>query len=249
MKQLSLLLPLFLLLPVAVSITEYYPGDYGYFIISLTDVWGNPVSGNCTAYIYFPNGTLYVSGSMSSVVAGTYRIGFDVPNVTGVYQEVAVCDIGVRNISEYGAFKVSDISPRLQELIDELNQSVQYLYDAINNMSSEVIVNVTGNISSTIPYDVWEKYVQLYPYLKDVEKVSNHNFCKDNETLVHNITYRYCMPSGCGEVWYLQEEPCEYGCNPELNSCNPPPYKRYMFGSAILLALLGVVYVLGMRWT
>ncbi len=61
---------------------------------------------------------------------------------------------------------------------------------------------------------------------------SNHNFCYDNETLAHNITYEYCIEDTCKEYSYLRFEKCNYGCSSHM--CNPNPIIR-------ILIFLGVI--------
>jgi len=240
-----------LLLPLALSVT-YIPNEEGQFVITVTDIFGNPVPvSTCYATIFYPNKTVFLNQTMTPTGYGTFYVNFTVPRVYGIYEERAVCyvttNLGVRRLSRYSAFKVSTIDSVLHDFETRLNQTLSNLQDYLGNISINATVNATVNLTSQlteVPDDVWERYVQLLPYLNKIEKLSNHNYCKDNITLVHNITYYYELPDGRnGTVSYLQEEKCEWGCNPELAKCNPNPLIRYGIGIGLIVALSFIIWI------
>jgi len=251
MKLAYLLLFLIFLIPQSLAI-DFNVGEEAKLLITVTDVFGNPVGNyNCSAVCYYPNNTLFFNVTMNKTGA-IYWVEFTAPSRTGVYPCMFSClnavSLGSKRLAKYSYFRVINYTANLQALEQRLNQTINQLQEKINNISLQIIANVTANVTgnlSTIPDDVWERYVQYYPYLKDVKKLSNHNFCSpDNTTLIHNITYSYCLPNGrCGNVSYLQYEPCEYGCNPELKECNPAPVSLNLLGFGVIILLSFLIYI------
>lgn len=66
----------------------------------------------------------------------------------------------------------------------------------------------------------------------------NQNYCLDNDTLVHNITYTINETDGQFE----SSEHCVYGCNSESLKCNPEPFKVNLM---IIAGVIGFLIVLG----
>jgi len=67
--------------------------------------------------------------------------------------------------------------------------------------------------------------------------------CLSNSTLFHNYTFR----SSEGLDYVYSYEWCEYGCDPETNTCNP---SSFMSNTYLILFVLGVVIlvIVGTRW-
>ena len=63
---------------------------------------------------------------------------------------------------------------------------------------------------------------------------SNHNVCIDDKTLLHNITYEYCVGVDCKEHSYYREEECKYGC--VYDRCSPNPIFNWIV--FILVAII-----------
>jgi len=68
----------------------------------------------------------------------------------------------------------------------------------------------------------------------------NQNYCLDNVTLVHNITYTINETVG----QYDRLEYCNYGCNNESLKCNPEPFEVNLYiigGIFAFIILLGII--------
>jgi parallel beta-helix repeat protein len=69
--------------------------------------------------------------------------------------------------------------------------------------------------------------------------LKNKNYCLDNQTLAHNVTY-ITDNTTRNFVW---TEFCNYGCNNETLECNPEPYKVNLF---LLIGILGFFIFIGL---
>jgi len=94
-----------------VSGTEYQIGERGSTIISVTDVFGNPVSADwCNVTIYYPDKTVFVDNQPMTQggASGSWYYEFTVPNQLGNYEQYVVCQVttitGKRQISARKAF-------------------------------------------------------------------------------------------------------------------------------------------------
>lgn len=75
---------------------------------------------------------------------------------------------------------------------------------------------------------------------------ATEQYCKDNETLVKNITFTFCSNGKCTEYIKTEEFKCEYGCDLERNRCIPSPAMRY----AIIIAIIFLIIIafFAIRW-
>jgi len=263
MRRLLLFLPLFFIISSALAVTEYLPGEEGQFIIRVQDVYGNAKNATCYATILYPDKTIFLNQTMSQTPFGSFYVTFTVPNVTGIYETYAICDVQVcvlpyicytRHMIRSGSFKVSPLLTQLTEIENRLNQTAYYLENLLENATVEIVynatLNITGNITEALTYvpdEVWKRYLELYPYIKEVQQQVDPQICVDNETLMIYTNYTFCIGDDCRVVDYKTYQHCDYGCDPVLNRCVPPPFQRYGLYVVIILGLLfvsGVAY----RW-
>jgi hypothetical protein len=118
--------------------------------------------------------------------------------------------------------------------------------------SSEMHVSLSESLVDTIGDNIIFKILQNARILNDrVVNFHNTEFCIDNETLRHNVTYDYCVGNTCKLMKDIMDEKCMYGCDLERNLCTPDPLTRNAvpFGigigiivfALILLRLLRVI--------
>jgi hypothetical protein len=69
----------------------------------------------------------------------------------------------------------------------------------------------------------------------------NSQYCIDNSTLLHNITYDYCTGGSCKLMKDLMYEPCQYGCDYQLSVCKNPPYTYALWGFGGIVGFLAVI--------
>jgi len=263
MKKIALILPLFLFIPTVLAVVEYFPGENGQFIVRVEDVYGTPKNATCYVTILYPDKTIFLNQTMSQTQFGSFYVTFVVPNVSGVYEAHAFCNVKVcilpyvcytRRLIKSGSFKVSPLLTRLEELENRLNSTAHYLEQLLQNATLEIVynatVNITGNITNALTYvpdEVWKRYLELYPYIKEVTKTVDPSICVDNNTLLTYVNYTFCIGGDCRVVNYETYQHCDYGCDPALNRCIPPPHERYGLYVLLILGLiiLGGIYY---RW-
>lgn len=161
---------------------------------------------------------------------------------------------------------VQGVNQTLYWKIDAVNQTVMFkLYsvqsdiadvmNAINNLnatmwiinSSIVIpteVNLTNASLSMVSDDVIYKMLQNARILNDrVVNFHNHEYCIDNMTLQHNVTYDYCIGEGnCKVMKDIMNEACSYGCDYDNNQCKASPLVSFIVLVAII-AIIGIAIV------
>lgn len=72
----------------------------------------------------------------------------------------------------------------------------------------------------------------------------NHQYCIDNETLQHNVTYEYCVGNSCHLLVDIMNEKCNYGCDFVTNECSPNPTWNSIIYIIIFLAFIVIIYIL-----
>jgi hypothetical protein len=96
--------------------------------------------------------------------------------------------------------------------------------------AGEMHVSTTGLTNETINEitdDVIIKMLQNARILNQrVVNFHNQQYCIDNSTLRHNITYDYCVGNNCKVMKDIMDEICQYDCNYQLSVCNKPPYQN-----------------------
>jgi hypothetical protein len=93
------------------------------------------------------------------------------------------------------------------------------------------------------------KMLQNARILNDrVVNFHNSQYCIDNSTLLHNITYDYCVGGSCKLMSDLMREPCQYGCDYQLSECKKPPYSYALWGfGGVAGFLVLIAFVLKMQ--
>jgi len=72
-------------------------------------------------------------------------------------------------------------------------------------------------------------------------------WCSSNYTLSKRVYRQVCIGGICDNVTRARFDYCDYGCNPNLNECNPNPLLRYLI-VIIVVAIVGVILTKAMRW-
>ena len=72
----------------------------------------------------------------------------------------------------------------------------------------------------------------------------NDNLCVSNTTLMHNITYEYCIGNKCETLKDIMYEECNYGCDYVTNECSPNPfYKAILYFVIFIIFVIILIYV------
>lgn len=153
--------------------------------------------------------------------------------------------VGVCNASLYCSYNLSSDLFKISETqsyslvatggkvkVSWISLKVNYTYNnPLSIIRGQDEIHVSNN--KIISYDIIDELLANKDILEQRFK-SNHNFCV-NDTLVHNITYEYCISGNCKEHSYLREEKCPYGCS--YDRCNPNPAIRILLFIAIAIIL------------
>lgn len=232
--------------------------------------------GTCNMTVWYPNktiwlnkvGLIYLSGSN-----GLYYKHITVPDVEGVYETDIKCvRKGVRtysastfhvapwanqiynltNIVETGFVdiqsKIEDHNFTMYDFLKAHNQSIwsklyriqdeiAILGQNVTNISIEILANMT-----TLPKDV-------YFYFDKVEEklIFNHDYClNDNVTLRKELMIEKCYDGDCWNMTRNEDKVCPFGCDPEMNKCNPQPYMRWLIIIGIVIGI--IILVIFINW-
>jgi len=105
-----------------VSGTEYQIGERGSTIVSVTNVFGDPISVDwCNETIYYPNKTVFVDNQPMTQggAPASWYYEFTVPNQLGNYEQYVVCQVhtitGTRLIKARKAFHAQQTLTLLNE--------------------------------------------------------------------------------------------------------------------------------------
>lgn len=79
-----------------------------------------------------------------------------------------------------------------------------------------------------------------------VVKFKNDEYCVDNQTLRHNITYDYCRGTSCRKLSDVMDEDCKYGCDFETDTCKSSPWMRWLTIIGIIIAV--IMFVIFINW-
>jgi hypothetical protein len=108
------------------------------------------------------------------------------------------------------------------------------------HVSSPVVA--ATNISD-ISEDVWhEFFVKGTPPTME----STQYTCKDNVTLIKNLTFEFCKDTSCKDYSKVEDVRCDYGCDLERNECIQSPASRMLLVIGIIAAL--VIAFVVIRW-
>jgi len=229
MKKLVISLPIFLLFFIGFSNAQIYiPNETASFIVSVTDTWGNSLDANCSGYI-FKNGSLIWQDQLQKV-DNFYISSFTVPDEYGTYLQVAEC-----NVSLYGIRKTIRASKTffVSSAFDVIKHQLETV---VNQTAVNVTLNITGNISEAVA-NATEDIIGLMLALHSTPET--RTYCQDNQTLVHEKVANWTIRGKVYPIVKREVEICPYGCDPERNACNHPPYLYF----SILLAAVVITYL------
>jgi len=130
-------------------------------------------------------------------------------------------------------------------MTDFIDVQMKYAtYGQINNIRGGGEVHVhSPAVSELISSDVWRRYLELYPYIKQVTQTVDPQVCLDNNTLLSYINYTFCIGNTCQDVSYNTTIPCQYGCDMQRNKCKEPPYIKWIIVLAIVFGVIILVKV------
>lgn len=114
----------------------------------------------------------------------------------------------------------------------------------LSELNVSIFVNITGSIENVtegikaLPIDVWKQFLKLgTPPLMP----STEYYCKDNATLVKNLTFEFCENHKCDTYSRVEEIKCDWGCDSATNSCAPNPFFKYLI---VILAVAGIMVLI-----
>lgn len=125
----------------------------------------------------------------------------------------------------------------LQQLIEALN------FTDVNVTCSNVTASLPAGWCADVGACVVEQMLDSSKILK--QKLSNDNYCADNSTLVHNITYEHCGYFGCHYHTDIENEYCQWGCNYNEQKCNPSPIGKVLIMLGIIIGGMFVTKLFG----
>jgi len=124
----------------------------------------------------------------------------------------------------------------------EMQDNITSFYDSLAESLANV-TNVTLNISivlEDVPIETWKTFLKMgTPPLMP----STTYYCLDNTTLVKEISFTFCEDKKCTDYNKTEYIKCNYGCDPELNKCNPPPYMRLGIVIAVIVGMIIFTYI------
>jgi len=145
-----------------ISGTEYIAGmlgDQGQTIIRVSDYKGNPLTATCNATIVYPNKTVYLMLDQlmtASSIQGNYYTTFQIPSVSGIYEEYVVCEVNVsgtmkttKTSSSFHVSPILDLFTNISSQISGLNESLYNVNGSISNQITDTNNSISTQISQT----------------------------------------------------------------------------------------------------
>jgi len=124
----------------------------------------------------------------------------------------------------------------------EMQDNITSFYDSLAESLANV-TNVTLNVSivlEDVPIETWKTFLKMgTPPLMP----STRYYCLDNTTLVKEVSFTFCEDKKCTDYNKTEYIKCTYGCDPELNKCNPPPYMRLGIVIAVIVGMIIFTYI------
>lgn len=146
--------------------------------------------------------------------------------------------------------------------VDLLEVSIPYIAEApvaeirgggevhVSYPPVNVVIPELGNITVAEwqGKEVWRMFLMrgTPPFMPSTEY-----YCKDNVTLVKNITFEYCeqkvpKPAECYVISKVEEKVCPYGC--DMDECNPSPTWRILIVIGIIIFIIFIIYLFKRWW-
>jgi hypothetical protein len=135
----------------------------------------------------------------------------------------------------------------LQDDIANINVSIGSLNLTVVIPS---VVNLTNESISDVSDEVIIKMLQNARILNErVVNFHNHQYCIDNSTLQHNVTYNYCAGiNNCRQMEDIMNENCTYGCDYQRAECIPSPTARLEAVGIFIAIIVGVILFFRRYW-
>jgi hypothetical protein len=126
---------------------------------------------------------------------------------------------------------------------------VKWNMPALEEIRGSGEMHISDVISNTaidsISDDVIIKMLQNARILNErVVNFHNSQYCIDNSTLQHNITYNYCVGSNCKLMQDIMDEACSFGCDSELQECKKAPYLNALVVGSGIVGFLILLFAL-----
>lgn len=143
------------------------------------------------------------------------------------------------NLSRPGS---SNATPEIDRIYVQMATVTQEEIRGGGELHVSAPVVVSANISD-ISEDVWhEFFVKGTPPTME----STQYTCKDNVTLIKNLTFEFCRDTSCKDYSKVEDVRCDYGCDMERNECIQSPASRMLLVIGIIAAL--VIAFVVIRW-
>lgn len=199
-----------------------YAYCWNYSSVNWSDMlYSFPVSSTTIYNIIIPNECL----SGSKLVTMTY--GGTPSGVSSLYEEQAIWTLAGSGSPELDLWWIT--------WGNQTGETEQI------RASSEVHVSLASNVvvnNSAIGDEVIIKMLANARILNDrIVNFHNHQYCINNMTLQHNITYDYCVSGNCNVMKDIMNEACQYGCDYDNSQCKPSPVVAF-----IMLVVIAVIF-------
>jgi hypothetical protein len=168
-----------------------------------------------------------------------------------VQGDIAALDTGIGSVNDTIKSANATIMWKLYSIQDELATINMTVGNLTINVTIPTEMNLTNQSLESLGDEVIIKMLQNARILNQrVVNFHNSQYCIDNNTLQHNVTYEYCAGEGnCRMMIDIMNENCVYGCDYERKQCLEPPYLRniYIFGGvlAVFVTILIVLRLAG----
>lgn len=145
------------------SRTEYIGGDIGQVLTDVRFAISNmPAPATCWASALYPDKTaLFTNEPMSGTVLGTYNYSFTVPNIEGVYEYQAICEVSPgRNVTRSKAFHVSSA---FRLLTEDIRSQVSFLEMGVDEVQLNTNSRNGWKIESPFVTDISDLTCRIQP--------------------------------------------------------------------------------------
>lgn len=127
----------------------------------------------------------------------------------------------------------------IEQLIQNINMT---LYNATVSITIPAEMNLTADAVQEVRENVILEMLANARIINDrIINFHNNEYCIDNNTLQHNITYEYCVGNNCRIMSDIMDEACDYGCDWDRNECIPAPANRALIIGGILAVIIIII--------
>lgn len=234
MKKVWILIPFLLIF--GISFAQYIPGETANIIVSVSDVWGNPIeNASCMIYIFDPDFQLIFSDVLQ-YKEGFYVSSFTIPQKYGTYLEYAVCNITLngkeKTIRASKTFYVSSAFDVIERQLSEY----------ISNVTINVSLNITGNITQAVS-EAQEDIIGLLLALHSTPETSSYCYNETHRVVIKTATWN--INKKTYNITKEELELCSRGCNNATGECIMPTYTAFAW--AIGIIIVGIILFVLLR--